>query len=531
LCPSCHRRVDGAGPCRRCAGGQALELLLPDGTRVALTGDTTIGRAADSVVVLDDPAVSRHHARIVVAADGPVLEDAGSRYGTWLDGRRVDGRRPLRDGATIRVGDQQLVVERPRGDDEAGRTIVVPVRPSPTLDGGEPSRPRPRAGYALKRLAASEGDRRWVVRDLERNRFLRMSDRDAELFRLLDGRRTLPELIVEAERRGGASGPARLARLLAELADRGLLEGGPKARDAPAPGGLRRLVVPREWVREDAGRAFERLYRGGGWRLFTRPALAGLALLVVAGLLALPYLIVARYGTPFVVAHRVGVGALIFLLGRLAVVAVHETAHGLTMASFGRRVQRAGVKLVLVFPYAFVDTSEAWFEPRRRRIAVTAAGPVSDLSLGALFALGCLALPAGSTRDILFQLAFAAYVGACFNLNPFVERDGYQILVDALREPGLRRRARAELLQWIGGQPARDAGVLVPYAVAGIAWSAVAGAFATAMSLRYRPRLAELVPDPVVWAAMATLWLGFFLPVIATVAALVRARLGRASEA
>ena len=116
-----------------------------------------------------------------------------------------------------------------------------------------------------------------------------------------------------------------------------------------------------------------------------------------------------------------------FLGGRFLVVAIHECAHGLAMASFGRRVQRAGLKLMVIFPYAFVDTSEAWFEPRRRRIAISAAGPVSDFSLGAIFSLCCLALPEGTVRDIFFQLAFAAYVGAFFNLNPFIDRDGYQI--------------------------------------------------------------------------------------------------------
>jgi FHA domain len=517
-----------------------LDLVLPDGTRVALTEDTTIGRAVDSTVVLDDPAVSRHHARLVVASPdrpGVVLEDAGSRYGTWLDGRRIERPHPVGDGARIRVGDQELVVERPRHDDEAGRTIVVPRDASRTfatlttaVAGTRPPRIRP--GFALKRLEASEGDRRWVLRDLERNRFLRMSDADAALFRLVDGRRRLPELVAEAERREGPAGPARLARLLAELADRGLLADTTAAVAAPEPTRIGRLTAPREWTWDGAGLWFARGYRDGAWRLFTRPALAAIAVLVVAGLVTFPYLAIARYGTPFVVAHRVGIGALIFLLGRLAVVAAHECAHGLTMASFGRRVGRAGVKLVLIFPYAFVDTSEAWFEPRRRRIAVTAAGPVSDLSVGAVFALGCLALPPGATRDVLFQLAFAAYVGACFNLNPFVERDGYQILVDVLREPGLRRRARAQLLRRIGGRAGPgDSRVLVRYAAAGVAWSAVAATFAAAMSLRYRPRLAELAPGAAVWGAMAILWLGFFLPVFAVAFAALRARMARTSEA
>ena len=57
-------------------------------------------------------------------------------------------------------------------------------------------------------------------------------------------------------------------------------------------------------------------------------------------------------------------------------------------------------------------------------------------------------------RDIFFQLAFAGYVGAFFNLNPFLERDGYHMLVDWLREPGLRRRAREQFARRLAGQAA-----------------------------------------------------------------------------
>ena len=159
----------------------------------------------------------------------------------------------------------------------------------------------------------------------------------------------------------------------------------------------------------------------------------------VAGLAAFLYLIVRRYGTPFVVADRIGIGALVFLLGRFLVVALHELAHGLVVSSFGRRVSRAGLKLMLVFPFAFVDTSDGWFEPRRRRFAISAAGPASDLLVGGIFALGA-AFVSGTVRDVLFQLAFAAYVGAFSNLNPLLDRDGYHMLVDWLGEPGLRKR-------------------------------------------------------------------------------------------
>ena len=518
-----------------------LEIVLPDRTRVPLVRDITIGRAPGNSLQLDDPSVSRRQARIVVSPDGggATVEDVGSTYGTWLDGRRLSGAEPLADGSRIRVGSHELLVERRRGEDEAGRTIVVEpgasvALPAADRGGAGPGgrfgeRPRPRSGYALKRLEAREGDARWVLRDLDSNRFLRMSDADARLFELLDGRRNLSQLLAESKRLQGPAGRVRLVRLLAELADRGLLAGvdSGQAEAGERARGLGRLTARKSW--DGAGPFFDRLYEHVGRRLFSKPALVAIALLAVAGLVAFPYLVVGRYGTPFVVAQKVGIGALVFLLGRFALAAVHETAHALAMARVGRHVRSAGIKVVLGFPYVFVDTSEAWFEPRRRRIAISAAGPIADLSMGALFSLCCLALPAGAARDILFQLGFAAYLGAFFNLNPFVERDGYQILTDLLREPGLRRRARAQLARRLSGQGAdEDPRLLTQYAAFAVAWSAVAACFAVGMSLRYEPQLEALAPGPVVWACMAAVWVALFVPVL--VALLPPLRLRRRSR-
>jgi putative peptide zinc metalloprotease protein len=251
--------------------------------------------------------------------------------------------------------------------------------------------------------------------------------------------------------------------------------------------------------------------------LFTRPVLVFLAALIAVGPAVFAYLVLARYGTPFVVASRVGLGGLVFLLGRLAVAAVHETAHGLTMTSFGRKVGQAGIKFVLVFPYAFVDTSDAWFEPRRRRIAVSAAGPVSDFSLGALFSLLALLLPAGILRDVVFQLAFGAYVAGLFNLNPFLERDGYHVLVDLLNEPTLRRRAREDLRLRLSGRAAGPASpALARYSAFALAWSVMAGIFTVGLSIRYEPKLASLLPGPVPWVALTAVWAGAFAPVLFT---------------
>jgi putative peptide zinc metalloprotease protein len=525
----------GATFCGACGaptgtGSKPLEIVLADGTRVVLHGTMTIGRTPANSVQIADESVSRMHARILVSGAHATIEDAGSSHGTWIDGVRVESPTPLRAGAHIRLGDAELRVEEPHDEAAAGRTIVVPVGASVVLPSvGEASvsepavpvaHPRAASGWALKRLDAAEGDRRYVLRNLKGGDFVRMSDADAHLFQLLDGTRTVLELIAEAERAEGAAGPGRLARLLADLGDRGLLE-GVEERERNAPGGrFARLLRPREFTLRGAGDWIERAYRRGGWLLFTPPALVLLVALAVVGIGAFGYLIAERYGTPFVVADKIGIGGLVFLLGRFAVVAVHEVAHGLTMASFGRRVEKAGVKFIVVFPFAFVDTSQAWFEPRRRRIAVSAAGPLSDLALGAAFSLVCLAMGAGTGRDIFFQLAFAAYVGAFFNLNPFLDRDGYQMLVDALREPGLRRRSRAQLQRAVRGDARRedDSPALMRYSLAGIGWALAAAGFVILLTTRYYSVLEQLAPKGLVWAALGSLYLMLFIPVAFTLA-------------
>jgi putative peptide zinc metalloprotease protein len=164
-----------------------------------------------------------------------------------------------------------------------------------------------------------------------------------------------------------------------------------------------------------------------------------------------------------------------------------------------------------------VDTSEAWFEPRRRRIAISAAGPASDLTVGGAASLAALALGAGAMRDVVFQVAFAAYIGALYNLNPILDRDGYHILVDLLRAPGLRRRSREWLLRTLSGQhapPGQPVAVAV-YAVAGILWSLLTVALVVLFSRRYYDYLTAIAPRGIVWLVLGLFYLLLLAPLIA----------------
>jgi predicted component of type VI protein secretion system len=81
---------------------QHQELDLP-------LGATLIGRDPECHVTLDDPLVSRRHARIFVGSDRVVVEDLGSRNGVLLNGRCIRGPAALRDADRVRVGAQCFV--------------------------------------------------------------------------------------------------------------------------------------------------------------------------------------------------------------------------------------------------------------------------------------------------------------------------------------------------------------------------------------------------------------------------------------
>ena len=67
-------------------------------------GENVIGRDPDVEVRLDASTVSRRHARLVVTADGTVLEDFGSKNGTFRGAERVTEPVRLIDGDAIRIG-------------------------------------------------------------------------------------------------------------------------------------------------------------------------------------------------------------------------------------------------------------------------------------------------------------------------------------------------------------------------------------------------------------------------------------------
>ena len=102
------------------------------------TQPLTVGRDDATDIVLGwDASVSRVHAQLErLGADWAVCDDGLSRNGTFLNGRRVTGRRRLRDGERVQIGDVVLVFRDPgqgsRDETELGSEPVDPTTLSET---------------------------------------------------------------------------------------------------------------------------------------------------------------------------------------------------------------------------------------------------------------------------------------------------------------------------------------------------------------------------------------------------------------
>jgi DNA-binding winged helix-turn-helix (wHTH) protein len=72
-------------------------------------GENVLGRDPEGVLWIDDSAVSRRHARIVVGGGKARLEDLGSKNGTFVRGKRVTKKTLLADGDEIRIGPEPIL--------------------------------------------------------------------------------------------------------------------------------------------------------------------------------------------------------------------------------------------------------------------------------------------------------------------------------------------------------------------------------------------------------------------------------------
>ena len=127
--------------------GEPMHLVVLAGTdfgrvfEIEATSPVRVGRGEECQIRLHDPSVSRVQFEIEVRNGQATLRDAGSRWGTLVNGVKTESH-VLRTGDVIRAGDTELrweTVARPEAT-----TIAPALRSTDPLDGvGSPKQTRP----------------------------------------------------------------------------------------------------------------------------------------------------------------------------------------------------------------------------------------------------------------------------------------------------------------------------------------------------------------------------------------------------
>ena len=131
-----------------------------------LTKDViTLGRDITNDIVINDPEVSRHHIRFTRGGGGYTLEDLGSTNGTFINGQRLTGARPMSGGDMVGLGETvtlsyetaTMPAAAPDPSVAAAGTVAIqspvaqnPYAPAPNYasQGGQPQAAQPANPYA-----------------------------------------------------------------------------------------------------------------------------------------------------------------------------------------------------------------------------------------------------------------------------------------------------------------------------------------------------------------------------------------------
>ena len=311
-------------------------------------------------------------------------------------------------------------------------------------------------GVVHRRMESQREGTYYVLNNPEAGTYLKLDGKDFYIWSLMDGTRSIKDLVVAYYSEYGSIAFGLIAELVAQLRAARFLTDPPIDVYAEVRSKCRRGTLA-YWV-EALWKSFLRkefaiggidtivtyLYRRLFWVFFSKPALLIYPAIAVAGLGLFFYTV--QVGT-YPLFHTGGKwywAILTFAVANVIVVMVREAAHAFATKHYGRKVRRGGLLIYFGGPALFLDTMDIWMEPKRSRIAASWAGPYSGLLLSSV----CMLIIAGTGfadgafNELVFKLAIWAFVFGCLaNLNPLLEWDGYFMLMDWLEIPMLRRRS------------------------------------------------------------------------------------------
>jgi CRP-like cAMP-binding protein/Zn-dependent protease len=272
---------------------------------------------------------------------------------------------------------------------------------------------------------------------------------DVEVIRMMDGTRTVKEIVVERFRESGdlelddVVDLVKMLRTSNFLTDR-YVDTTDIVRRATDPVSAGREKA-REFVKtlqiewKDAHRLVEWFYRHGV-KYFFKPAVSIPAgLIAVLGFIA--FIAVQQSGDFQLGGAHLAIQTILLLVMDYVLTFIHELGHAVVLIHYGRKVKSAGFMIYFGSPAFFVESSDGLMLDRGQRIVQSFAGPFAELVVSGIAAIVLWLFPDMPFAQLLYTWALLNYFIVFLNLIPLLELDGYWILADVIQVPDLRPRS------------------------------------------------------------------------------------------
>ncbi|MEV8466145.1 peptidase M50 [Fluviibacterium sp. DFM31] len=293
-----------------------------------------------------------------------------------------------------------------------------------------------------------------ILQDHQSGKFFRVSPAANLMICLMDGRRSMQDLWLNACERFPDNPPTQdeAIRLLSQLHQADLLLTG----TAPDFVEIERRAVKQETrallqrIRNplalrfpllDPDRLLTTLLPLVRWLFSPFGALLWLALVGTGATLAVMNfdLLAANVADRVLATENLLLLALVYP----AVKALHELGHGFATKAAGGEVHEMGIMFLVLMPIPYVDASAASaFATKWHRALVGAAGIFVELALASAAMIFWIYAEPGLARAIAFNVMLIGGVSTLlFNGNPLLRFDGYYVLADLVEIPNLGQRS------------------------------------------------------------------------------------------
>jgi CRP-like cAMP-binding protein/Zn-dependent protease len=280
-----------------------------------------------------------------------------------------------------------------------------------------------------------------------------VSPSDAETVRLMDGTRSVKEIVLERYKDSGEFELSSVADLVRLLFEGDFLETPYVDVDSAVKRAIKPVSVAREKAKtfatslsiewSNADRLVRWLYNHGLRWVFNPVVAATAAFIASLGFVAFIANVESKkFGLS---GESLALGFLILLGLDYVLTFAHELGHALVLTRHGRKVKSAGFMIYFGSPAFFVESSDGLMLERGQRVQQAFAGAFAEMILAGIASIYVWAVPLSAVSGTLYKFAVLNYLVIFLNLVPLLELDGYFILADLIDVPDLRPRSMAFL--------------------------------------------------------------------------------------